>query len=1627
MSNPAAPAGTPTGRPFADSVAAYAQAGWPCILPVPPDTKHPPPVGFTGAEGRDTTPMDLVAWVGSHPAHSVALRMPDGVIGIDVDQYVKKGVQKRGAETLARLVERYGALPATWSSTARGSVEGPGESRILMFRVPIRRYVTALKAVQADGTETGDVEIIQRHHRYTVVWPSLNPEAGDALYRWYDPAGVAVDAPPKPEELAELPAAWVDYLASGATEQAAASADVGAGQHLLEQLLVDERPECAEVTSARLTALDQLERTDSGSRHDTMTARVHHLVQLSASGHTGAGVAFEDLRAAWSRLTAGEDRADELERALLTSARKAVTRVGPHQVPNDPCFLVAEGVALPPPPAAGAPGSDGLTDPELQVEEQPAWHGVREAIGTQAFDPNAGLDQPLAEAVLARMYPALRYAHDAGGWLLRKPQRWELYKRLSPWAVAQVAPLMPVGDPTAEKGSEPHERSKRRARFMTAAGASAIAKMMDGLVVGGTHPASVALADLDADPEVLWAGGTPFSLRASLEGPAVGQVDGATPHQHTAGVLPELRPTPLWDAFLEAVWPDPEHRAWALRVLSIALTGYADRALPILLGETGRGKTQVVHLLMSVLGSYAHAADPRLMSEAGEKAHASIVYALKGRRLSFIDEGPREGRWAQERLKQLTGGGELTANQMNQNPITFRPTHTLVLTANDEPVLTDPAIRSRARLIPCDGDPELVRTARAAIGHVSGPAWRREAPGVLAAMMAEAAAWLADPSTAYTAAAPEHLRYLAENLGAEQDPVAVWVAEETDPSEVGTPSRELYQAFVASCRRNSMRADSIPSETKWGRSLTRLGIPARHTGTGKRRPLVIRSGGFLPGMPSVDPTRQANTSGSSPATGAGSSVVPNPDGSHGSADRFLHGSQTDPSGVFSQVNPSESVTTDGCDGFTEEVPHMCTRVHAHESGGEFAPNRSGDPSSEAAEGRYCETAATGPENVDDRPNRHGAVPDPVWREEHADELAERAETKRATKPRSAEATAKVAELRATKRLEAIAAAAGETLVLPALVGRDGQVRQVSLADADALLATLSTNPAGELTVDVETSGYPVGHVHYALRTVQLGGETFAFVLDPAEPDQADVVRRHLAAAPMLHAHSATADLVPLAEAGLLEHGLEEAWSRMHDTVVLAKLADPASTGSDPGLKQISAAMLGTAGLSKRADEARAALFKAGKWLTDTKVTTPLEKSGWAQVDSRCETMVRYAASDVLDDAAIAARLPAQPAAVLDRERAVQRMTARVAHRGLRIDGDHVERLLAEHTAARAGFAAQVQAFGIENPGSGPQVATKLTELGANLPRTATGRPSVAEGVLDPMKGAEGPVGDLVRAVLGYRHHDTALGTFLEPYRQLVVNGDGRARPTVYTLGADTGRMSCVRPNFQQVPRAGGFRACITADPGHLLISADFANVELRVAAALSQDAGLMQLLAEGVDFHWMVARQAFGPDATKAHRYIAKRGVFGRIYGGGVPTLARQMGVTEAVAQQVVDALDALTPGLTEWSRLIREGVKSGRTQFPTYAGRVVHLTGDFPHKAPNYCIQGTARELLVDALLRWSQTAWGDAVLLPVHDELVVMVPEADAEAATAALVQCMTTELYGVSILAEASDPTYSWSDSE
>lgn len=1810
------------GRPYAASAEAYLAAGWPCVLPVPPESKTPPPLGYTGEHGRDTGPAEVTAMIAGYPGHSVALRMPDGVIGIDVDDYPKGQTLKRGSATLAHFVALYGPLPATWSSTARGH-DGP--SRIMFFRAPAGRYRSMLGP---------DVEIIQRHHRYAVVAPSWHHDV-NAPYVWYGAEGSPANIVPRIEWLAQLPPAWVEGLREGAAAAGVLPADVGAGWAMLSALQAEVGEQCAEVYSARLKALEILKTTDPGSRHDSTVPRVHHLIMLGAKGHPGVGPVLAELGELWASLTAGESRSGEFERMLLTSARKAVTEVGRTEpVPGDPCLLMyggtplpsgngaaeapqwtdaptpplavpAGGVALPPvvgifsgtpglvgqqayrpntPPGPGAtnglapqgsalpggvtppapgpglngsagqvggavsapvpgqhtmPGLPSFIPPVLPLpalDGHPPWppvpgpaaHGAGPstappagpapqlpaggaplgpearaqgphdqllpdarvpfnmvaAVGTGPFDPESSMDQPLADAVLDRVGPVLRYASDANTWLARAGDRWNARADLSGWAVGFLARFMPAGDPNADKGSPEQRRYARRARLLSTPGRNAVASAMRDVVRCGGHPVELELAELDSDPEILWAGGVPWDLAASLERPVPAQLDPGTPHLHSATVLPVPGPTPRWDAFLAAVWPDPEVRAWAVRVLSVALTGYPDATMPVMVGERDRGKTQVVSLLLDTLGTYGIAANPKLLN-SGDNSHDTIVYALKGARMAFIDEGPRSGHLAQERLKQLTGGGRLTGRDIGKGEVRWDPTHTLVLTANDEPTLTDAALRKRVRLIPCEGDVAEIRAARRAIGSLRQGAWVAERPAVLASLMVEAARWLADRDSALTEAAPLHIRQRLEEVAAEQDPVREWLEAETEAWEQGTPVGQLYEAFVAWWRRTGRSAGSLPSSVKLGRELTDKGYPRRKTRVGKGtqwlRDLRIAGpgggGGWgfsppvpgpatgpaqLPGPPVPVPVTAPVPSQQTPSSTAKLATLP-----PANAEKL---GQTGVQATITNVPvpapcvPTSGNTGSGNTGNTPE-PLTCSGdyttygvpvepsvpVPVPTEGGTVATSRPepGTHQTPSSTAKLLPTVPTVPTyfqesttttthlyvNVESAieisegntphreqgPGREGKAEQPALPPEMPP-APTRDEVKAS---KAAQRKVEAAAKREAARLAAVRTAEGPLVDLPAVLDRQTQsVTSVSVAQGAEIVRSEAAR-WGKLTLDVETTGYPIGHPHYALRTAQLGGPAFSVVWDTDDEAQRAAVAGAVAAAERLEAHSAQADLVPLVHAGLADRG--SCWDRMWDTVIPAKLADPAMTGADPSLKAVAPAVLGPAAISPAAEEAREAVFKAGKWLTDTEADTPVERSGWAMIDKRSTVMIRYAGGDVLDTAAIGQLVPQPSAELWQRERIVQRQVSRISHDGLRLDAERVAQLREEHTLARGELTGPIREFGIANPGSPRQVAAALAQLGASLPLTKHGAPSAAKGALEPLRAAEGLVGDLAGKVLDWREHDTALKLFLRPWTILVDYdpADPRVRCTVYTLSADTGRMSCVRFNLQQLSRTGGIRSCITALPGHVLISADFSGVEVRTAAALSQDQTLIGLLKAGLDVHAEVAKIVWGPGYTKANRYTAKPMVFGDMYGAGLPTMAVQGGTSERVAQMVKDAISTLAPQYRSWAESVKAGVRRGLTEFGTYSGRVVHLDRRQPHKGPNYEIQGTARELLCDALIRWNRTRWADCITVPVHDEILAMVPEDEAEVATAALVDCMRSSLYGVPIGVEASEPSFFWAD--
>lgn len=265
----------PAQRPYTEAAGVYWAAGWRGVLPLPPRKKASPPPGYTGHGAPYLSYPDLFALTeGPEGAGNVALRLPLGVLGVDVDAYDGKP----GAVTLAALETEHGPLPATWTSTSRTD----GVSGIRLFRVP--------EGVNWVGALPG-IETIHAGHRYLVAAPSVHPD--ERLYRWLAPDGTDADRVPAPDELPQLPLAWVAALARPYPRTDPADLDDSQAGTWLRQLR--EGAQCRPVTAVLVRELTRLASRDGGARHDICRDASRALAAFGGEGHAGVREALDAL------------------------------------------------------------------------------------------------------------------------------------------------------------------------------------------------------------------------------------------------------------------------------------------------------------------------------------------------------------------------------------------------------------------------------------------------------------------------------------------------------------------------------------------------------------------------------------------------------------------------------------------------------------------------------------------------------------------------------------------------------------------------------------------------------------------------------------------------------------------------------------------------------------------------------------------------------------------------------------------------------------------------------------------------------------------------------------------------------------------------------------------------------------------------------------------------------------------------------------------------------------------------------------------------------------------------------------------------------------------------------------
>ncbi len=378
----------------------------------------------------------------------------------------------------------------------------------------------------------------------------------------------------------------------------------------------------------------------------------------------------------------------------------------------------------------------------------------------------------------------------------------------------------------------------------------------------------------------------------------------------------------------------------------------------------------------------------------------------------------------------------------------------------------------------------------------------------------------------------------------------------------------------------------------------------------------------------------------------------------------------------------------------------------------------------------------------------------------------------------------------------------------------------------------------------------------------------------------------------------------------------------------------------------------------------------------------------------------------------------------DMEMPLLQVLADIERNGVRIDAAMLRRQ-SDELAARMreieeqAYAVAGQTFNLASPLQIQEILYDKLGLPV-LQKTPKGQPSTAEPVLQEL-ALDYP---LPKLILEHRAFSKLKSTYTDSLPEQVNSVTLRVHTSYHQAVAATGRLSSSDPNLQNIPirSAEGrrIRQAFVAPPGYKMLAADYSQIELRIMAHLSNDAGLLRAFAEADDVHKITAAEVFGVARDKVsdeQRRAAKTINFGLIYGMSAFGLARQLGVDRVAAQEYVERYFARYPGVKAYMDASRETARQqgyvetvfGRRLYvPTIKDRNVQRRQYAERTAINAPMQGTAADIIKLAMLRvsaWLKESCLDAkMIMQVHDELVFEVAEHALDGAQQAIRACMT-----------------------
>ncbi len=388
------------------------------------------------------------------------------------------------------------------------------------------------------------------------------------------------------------------------------------------------------------------------------------------------------------------------------------------------------------------------------------------------------------------------------------------------------------------------------------------------------------------------------------------------------------------------------------------------------------------------------------------------------------------------------------------------------------------------------------------------------------------------------------------------------------------------------------------------------------------------------------------------------------------------------------------------------------------------------------------------------------------------------------------------------------------------------------------------------------------------------------------------------------------------------------------------------------------------------------------------------------------------------------REPALAGVFLDLEMPLVPVLSRMERTGVRIDSAMLKRQSGRF--AEELHRLEQQAYQIAgrpfNLGSPKQIGSIFFDE-LDMPvisKTPKGVPSTAESVLQELAERDF---ELPAVILKHRGLSKLKSTYTDKLPQMVDRDTGRVHTSYHQAVAATGRLSSSSPNLQNIPVRSEegklIRQAFIPQDGYRMVAADYSQIELRIMAHLSEDKGLLDAFAAGVDIHRATAAEVFGQElaeVTDEQRRSAKAVNFGLIYGMSAFGLARQLKVDRATAQSYIDLYFERYPGVKEFMQRTRdlaheqgfvETVFGRRLYLPEINAKNQQRRAAAERTAINAPMQGTASDIIKRAMLevdRWIETEGPPVrMIMQVHDELVFEIRQEQLESACERIRGCM------------------------